>query len=99
MKSNPVVPMVDFDQDGIQHGFLRLPWSRDTSAWGNLMIPITVVRNGSGPTALLTGANHGDEYEGPIALMNLASSIDAAAISGRVIVVPAMNYPAFRAAT
>ena len=25
---------------GVQHGFLRLPWSRDKSAWGNLMIPI-----------------------------------------------------------
>jgi hypothetical protein len=39
---SPVVPTVDFDAPGVQHGFLRLPWSRDESAWGNLMIPITV---------------------------------------------------------
>ena len=36
------------------------------------MIPITVAKNGKGPTALLTGANHGEEYEGPVALMDLA---------------------------
>jgi N2-acetyl-L-2,4-diaminobutanoate deacetylase len=98
-RANPISATVDFERDGVQHGFLRLPYSRDDSAWGAVMIPITVAKNGKGPTALLTGANHGDEYEGPIALMNLASSIDAAAISGRVIIVPAMNYPAFRAAT
>ena len=45
------------------------------SAWGNLMIPIAVIRNGDGPTALLTGANHGDEYEGPIALTDLARTL------------------------
>jgi hypothetical protein len=75
MKPSPIVPTVDFDADGVQHGYLRLPWSRNESAWGNLMIPITVVRNGEGPTALLTGGNHGDEYEGPIALVDLAATL------------------------
>ncbi len=97
MKPSPVVPTVDFDRDGIQHGFLRLPYSRDDSAWGNLMIPITVVKRGAGPTALLTGANHGDEYEGPIALVDLAATLDATDITGRVVILPFMNYPAFRA--
>jgi N-alpha-acetyl-L-2,4-diaminobutyrate deacetylase len=63
------------------------------------MIPIAVVKNGPGPTALLTGANHGDEYEGPIALFNLANELRAGEIAGRVIIVPAFNYPAFRAGT
>lgn len=99
MKPSPITATVDFDKDGVQHGFLRLPYSRDDSAWGSVMIPITVARNGRGPTALLTGANHGDEYEGPVALMDLAYRIDPAKLSGRVIIVPAMNYPAFRAAT
>lgn len=99
MKPNPISPTVNFDKDGVQHGFLRLPYSRDDSAWGSLMIPITVAKNGDGPTALLTGANHGEEYEGPVALMELAHTIDAARLSGRVIIVPAMNYPAFRSAT
>src|SRR3546814_524187 len=96
---SPVVPTVDFDADGVQHGFLRLPYSRDDSAWGSVMIPIAVIRNGEGLTALLTGGNHGDEYEGPIALFDLARTLRPEDVRGRVIIVPAMNYPAFRAGT
>jgi N2-acetyl-L-2,4-diaminobutanoate deacetylase len=97
MRASPISPTVDFDADGVQHGFLKLPYSRDDSAWGAVMIPITVIRRGDGPTALLTGGNHGDEYEGPIALARLASTLDAGDVKGRVIIVPFMNYPAFRA--
>lgn len=99
MRSSPISATVDFDRDGVQHGFLKLPYSRDDAAWGSVMIPITVVRNGAGPTALLTGANHGDEYEGPIALFELARSLRAKDVSGRVIIIPAMNQPAFAAGT
>lgn len=95
----PIVSTVPFDQDGIHHGFLRLPYSRDDSAWGSIMIPLTVVRHGEGPTALLTGGNHGDEYEGPVTLFGLAQELELSDVSGRIIIVPAMNYPAFRAAT
>lgn len=97
MNPNPITATIPFDADGVHHGFLRLPYSRDDSAWGSLMIPISVIRNGDGPTALFTGANHGDEYEGPVALQDLALSLDPADIDGRVIIVPAFNYPAFRA--
>ncbi|SOC45905.1 N-alpha-acetyl-L-2,4-diaminobutyrate deacetylase [Rhizobium subbaraonis] len=99
LRASPIAPTVDYSADGVQHGFLRLPYSRDDSAWGSVMIPITVIKNGEGPTALLTGGNHGDEYEGPIALFDLARTLKAEEISGRVIIVPAMNYPAFVAAT
>ena len=66
LRDNPISPTLDFERDGVQHGYLKLPYSRDDSAWGAVMIPVTVVKNGSGPTALLTGGNHGDEYEGPL---------------------------------
>jgi N-alpha-acetyl-L-2,4-diaminobutyrate deacetylase len=99
LRPSPITPTVDFDADGVQHGFLRLPYSRDDSAWGSVMIPICVIRNGKGPTALLTGGNHGDEYEGPLALYDLARTLDPKDVSGTVIIVPAMNYPAFRAGT
>ncbi len=97
MIASPITATIPYDADGIHHGFLRLPYSRDDSAWGSLMIPISVICNGEGPTALLTGANHGDEYEGPVALQNLALTLDPAETTGRVIIVPAFNYPAFRA--
>ena len=93
-----VDPTVDFDAEGVQHGFLRLPWSRDDSAWGNLMIPISVARHGLGPTLLVTGGNHGDEYEGPLAILDLARRLDGMQLDGRVILLPFMNYPAVKAA-
>jgi len=99
VRPSPITATVEFAAQGVQHGFLKLPYSRDDSAWGSIMIPITVVSNGTGPTALLTGGNHGDEYEGPIALFDLARSLKAEDVTGRVIIVPAMNYPAFLAGT
>lgn len=98
-RPSPITPSVDFDAKGVQHGHLRLPYSRDDSAWGSVMIPICIIANGEGPTALLTGGNHGDEYEGPAALFELAHTLDPADVSGRIIIVPALNYPAFRAGT
>ncbi len=99
ISKSPITPTIEFDKDGVQHGFLKLPRSHDGSAWGSIMIPLTVAKNGEGPTILFTGANHGDEYEGPIALYDLAQTINANDLSGRVIIVPGMNYPAFQAGT
>ncbi|ASJ72076.1 N(2)-acetyl-L-2,4-diaminobutanoate deacetylase DoeB [Granulosicoccus antarcticus] len=99
MTTNPISPTIALDQDGKHHGFLKLPYSRDDSAWGAIMMPITVIQNGEGPTALLTGGNHGDEYEGPVALQDLALTLEPAQVSGRIIILPALNYPAFRAGT
>ena len=99
MTANPITPTIPLDQDGVHHGFLRLPYSRDDSAWGSVMIPLTVIQNGIGKTALLTGANHGDEYEGPVALQDLAFRTKAEEVRGRLIILPYFNYPAFRAGT
>ncbi|MGO2879076.1 MULTISPECIES: N(2)-acetyl-L-2,4-diaminobutanoate deacetylase DoeB [Halomonas] len=97
LRPSPISATVDFDADGVQHGFLKLPISTDISAWGAVMIPITVVKNGEGPTALLTGGNHGDEYEGITSLLKLANALTAEDVSGRVIIVPCMNTPAVMA--
>lgn len=94
MIETSITATIDYQKEGIQHGFLRLPYSRDDSAWGAIMIPITQIKNGKGPTALLTGGNHGDEYEGQIALLDLANTCEIENIQGRLIIVPAMNYPA-----
>ncbi|MBX9465268.1 MAG: N(2)-acetyl-L-2,4-diaminobutanoate deacetylase DoeB [Aquamicrobium sp.] len=99
LRPSPIVPTIDLDGSGAQHGFLRLPFSRDDSAWGSVMVPIAVICNGRGPTALLTGGNHGDEYEGPLALYDLARTLDPQDVSGTVIILPALNYPAFKAGT
>lgn len=90
---------VDYDRDGLQTGTLRLPLSVHRSAYGHIAIPIAVARNGEGPTVLLTGGVHGDEYEGPIALARLIRELDLSRLTGRLIVIPALNFPAFVAGT
>lgn len=97
MAQSPVRASVDLQANGLQHGHLILPHSSHASAWGHVMLPITVVKNGDGPTALLTGGNHGDEYEGVTALLKLAHGLKPEAIQGRVIILPMMNAPAVRA--
>ncbi|HAW17923.1 MAG: N-alpha-acetyl diaminobutyric acid deacetylase DoeB [Oceanospirillaceae bacterium] len=97
LPSTSMSATIDFESDGVQHGFLQLPYSSDRSAWGSVMIPICQIKNGHGPTALLTGGNHGDEYEGPTSLLKLANCLDVTEVQGRVIIVPMMNQPAFEA--
>ena len=66
--ASPVFTDVDYERDGKQIGQLYLPHSVTRSAYGNIAIPVCVVKNGSGPTMALSAGNHGDEYEGQIAL-------------------------------
>jgi N-alpha-acetyl-L-2,4-diaminobutyrate deacetylase len=94
-----VTATVDYDADGKQFGVLNVPHSHNESAWGAVRIPVVVIKNGRGPTLLLVGGNHGDEYEGPIALMKLARALEPAAIRGRLILLPALNLPAVLAAS
>jgi predicted deacylase len=89
---------VDFDRPGKQIGFIQVPHSAHDDAWGVIRVPIAVISNGSGPTVILEGGNHGDEYEGPIVLGELIRTLDPAVVSGRLIFIPAINSPAVAAA-
>lgn len=91
-------PTVDFDASGKQVGHLNLPQSEHDDAWGVVPIPVAVIANGSGPTVLLEGGNHGDEWEGPITLCELVRDLDPGEVQGRLIVLPAINWPAVAAA-
>jgi N-alpha-acetyl-L-2,4-diaminobutyrate deacetylase len=88
---------IDFAAGGKQYGHLSIPHSRNSSGWGALHLPVVSIGNGNGPTMLLTGGNHGDEYEGPIALLKLARTLDAGDVNGQVIIIPALNFPAVMA--
>lgn len=95
--TNPIWATVDFEAEGYQTGDLCLPHSVHRSAYGVLTIPVAVMSNGQGPTVLLTGGTHGDEYEGPVAIRRLLSSLSPEQIKGRIIAIPMLNAPAFRA--
>lgn len=85
---------LDLSREGKQHGYVRIPHSSHRSAYGWLPVPIMSIRNGDGPTALLVGGNHGDEYEGISIIIDLFQSLEPDDISGRIIFLPAANAPA-----
>jgi predicted deacylase len=88
---------VDFDRPGKQLGYVGVPYSHNLGGWANLMLPIAVIANGSGRTALVLGGNHGDEYPGPIAILKLMREVQPEQVRGRLILLPALNLPAVRA--
>lgn len=90
---------LDFERQGKQQGFLQVPYSHNLGGWANVMIPMTVVANGRGPSALILGGNHGDEYQGQIAAMKLARELTPNRVIGRILIIPSLNFPAARAAT
>jgi predicted deacylase len=61
-------------------------------------LPVLAARGQrSGPTVLITGAVHGDEYEGPAAIHALFNQLDTARLSGLVIGLPVVNGAAWQA--
>jgi predicted deacylase len=94
MTTSPIFTDIDFETNGKRITFLNLPFSPHSDAWGVIKIPIAVIKNGRGPSVLLMGGNHGDEYEGPIVLGRMIRGLDPAQVHGRLIIVPAANLPA-----
>ena len=63
-----------------------------------LAFPALVARGAEpGRTLLATGAVHGDEYEGPLAIQDLFAELDPARMAGAFIGIPVVNGPAFNA--
>lgn len=53
----------------------------------------------AGPTALVIAGIHGDEYEGPAALWEVARSLESEEVAGKVILIPVASPLAFAAGT
>lgn len=85
---------IDFDADGRQDTVLSIPYSVDRSPYFQVRIPLVRFRNGEGPRLLLMAGNHGDEYEGNIALSLLTRRMEIARIRGEVTILPFANAPA-----
>ena len=88
---------IDWDKDGKQIGTLNLPHSPDDDAWGVIPFPAASIKNGDGPVVVVTGAVHGDEYEGPIVISELMRNIEAHEVAGQLILLPTFNAPALKA--
>ena len=85
---------IDLDAPGKHFGHIQIPYSRDDAALSNLLVPVISIKNGDGPCLLFNAGTHGDEFEGQIALRNLAHTLDPKSINGQVIIVPSANLPA-----
>lgn len=85
---------LDFELDGKHFGNLELRFSDNRHAFDKIPIPVVCIKNGNGPTLLLSAGNHGDEYEGQVILRRLIHQLSPADINGRLILLPALNYPA-----
>ncbi len=85
---------LDFDLEGKHFGNIDLSVSDNKHAFDKIPIPVVSIKNGSGPTLLLSAGNHGDEYEGQVILRRLIHELSPSDINGRLIIMPALNYPA-----
>jgi N-alpha-acetyl-L-2,4-diaminobutyrate deacetylase len=99
VSASPILCTVDLDGPGRRVGRLQVPRSSNTAGWASTYVPIVSVANGSGPTVLVLGGNHGDEYEGQVAGLNLARALRPEQVSGRVIVIPCLSMEASKAGT
>jgi N2-acetyl-L-2,4-diaminobutanoate deacetylase len=90
---------LDWSKPGGQQGHLFIPYSYNLGGWANLMVPVTMLANGDGPTALVLAGNHGDEYPGQVAILKLCRELTLEQIRGHIILVPCLTIPGSKAST
>ncbi len=93
----PIAASIDLDAPGKRIGHLELAWSDDEHAYGVIPVPIVVIAGGSGPSVLVTAGVHGDEYEGQVIARRLIAQLATTEVTGRIVVMPGVNWPAVRA--
>ena len=90
---------IDLSKSGYQYGELMLPWSNNSVPLGYHPTPFISIKNGSGKKILIIGGNHGDEFEGPCAIMRLAQNIKYKELKGQVILIPALSFEAVKSSS
>ena len=97
--THPIECTIDLGASGRQVGRLEIPKSTNTGGWAHQFIPIASIAGGDGPTALVMGGNHGDEYEGQVAGLKLLRELQPAQVAGRIVVIPCLSPEASKAGT
>ena len=88
---------LDLDAGGKTSGWLDLAHSDNRHDFSTIRSPIGVIGGGEGPVALVVGGNHGDEYEGQLISRQLFQVLQPQDVTGRLILLPALNMPAVTA--
>lgn len=90
---------LDLDSPGRRDYWVAL---EHDSIWGDHLLPLTVFvgpESQDGLGLVSFGSNHGNEYEGPMALKHLMRDINIADVRGRIILIPVLNPAAFLSGT
>ena len=86
---------LDFDKPG--KSIYEVAFHYD-GTWGYALTPLCVINGTAGGKAKMNvacfGGTHGNEYEGQVAVWRLMKELDAAELSGRLILMPRLNQPA-----
>ena len=85
---------INLEKMGHQVGELMIPWSNNTVPLGYHPIPVINIKNGIGKKLLIIGGNHGDEFEGPSAIMRVSQEISANDINGQILLIPGLSFDA-----
>ncbi|MDE0506079.1 MAG: M14 family metallopeptidase, partial [Candidatus Poribacteria bacterium] len=91
-----------FDISRIPSGEKRLDWLEVASRadGGTWRLPLLYVGGASdGPILVVTGAVHGDEYEGVEAIPRIYEKVEPDVLHGTLAMVPVCNMPAYEAGT
>lgn len=99
MTKSAVTPTIDLTAPGKQVGDLRVKWSDNSVPLGYHPVPLVSLKGGAGPVVLMCAGTHGDEFEGPAALMRLVDDLKVEDIAGQIIIIPGLNAPALRASS
>lgn len=99
MVKSSVTVTIDLDADGRYVGDVQVKHSDNSVPLGVHPVPILSLRHGDGPVVLMIAGTHGDEFEGPSALMRVMRDLTPAQITGQIICLPALNIPAVAASS
>ncbi|CAN5589247.1 N(2)-acetyl-L-2,4-diaminobutanoate deacetylase DoeB [soil metagenome] len=99
MEPPSVTSSIDLSAPGKQIGHLKYPRISNNVGWAYDLVPIASIANGGGPTVLISGGNHGNEYEGQIACLRLVQELQPEQVTGRIIIVPVISIAAAWAST
>jgi predicted deacylase len=90
---NIVLDKIIFESKKRTNGYINVAGKPDGSMH---KIPIIIIEGEKpGPTLLVDGCTHGDEYEGAEAIIKIAKKLENKEFNGRFIGVPALNFEAF----
>ena len=87
---------IDLKKHGYQVGELMIPWSDNTTPLGYHPIPFINIRSGKGKSLLVIGGNHGDEFEGPAAILRISQKIILNEVNGHILLIPSLSFAAIK---